>query len=120
MAKVLIIDDASFMRLSLKSMLERNGFEVVGEAENGEIGIIKYKEVSPDIVTMDVTMPKMDGVQTLKLIKEYDPKARVVMVTAMGQEQIVKQAVLSGAKSFIVKPFKEDRLVETLNKVLSL
>lgn len=120
MAKVLIIDDAAFMRLSLKSMLERNGFEVVGEAENGEIGVVKYKEVSPDIVTMDVTMPKMDGVQTLKLIKEYDPKARVVMVTAMGQEQIVKQAVLSGAKSFIVKPFKEDRLVETLKKVLSL
>lgn len=120
MAKVLIIDDAAFMRLSLKSMLERNGFEVVGEAENGEVGIVKYKEVSPDIVTMDVTMPKMDGVQTLKLIKEYDPKARVVMVTAMGQEQIVKQAVLSGAKSFIVKPFKEDRLVETLKKVLSL
>jgi len=120
MAKVLIIDDASFMRLSLKSMLERNGFEVVGEAENGEIGVVKYKEIKPDIVTMDVTMPKMDGVQTLKLIREYDPKARVVMVTAMGQEQIVKQAVLSGAKSFIVKPFKEDRLVETLNKVLSL
>lgn len=120
MAKVLIIDDAAFMRLSLKSMLERNGFEVVGEAENGEVGVVKYKEVSPDIVTMDVTMPKMDGVQTLKLIKEYDPKARVVMVTAMGQEQIVKQAVLSGAKSFIVKPFKEDRLVETLKKVLSL
>jgi two-component system chemotaxis response regulator CheY len=101
-------------------MLERNGFEVVGEAENGEIGVVKYKEIKPDIVTMDVTMPKMDGVQTLKLIREYDPKARVVMVTAMGQEQIVKQAVLSGAKSFIVKPFKEDRLVETLNKVLSL
>lgn len=120
MAKVLIIDDASFMRLSLKSMLERNGFEVVGEAENGEIGVVKYKEVKPDIVTMDVTMPKMDGVQTLKLIREYDPKARVVMVTAMGQEQIVKQAVLSGAKSFIVKPFKEDRLVETLKKVLAL
>lgn len=120
MAKVLIVDDAAFMRMSLKSMLERNGFEVVGEAENGEVGVVKYKEVKPDIVTMDVTMPKMDGVQTLKLIKEYDPKARVVMVTAMGQEQIVKQAVLSGAKSFIVKPFKEDRLVETLNKVLSL
>lgn len=120
MAKVLIIDDASFMRLSLKSMLERNGFEVVGEAENGEVGVVKYKEIKPDIVTMDVTMPKMDGVQTLKLIREFDPKARVVMVTAMGQEQIVKQAVLSGAKSFIVKPFKEDRLVETLNKVLSL
>lgn len=120
MAKVLIVDDAAFMRMSLKSMLERNGFEVVGEAENGEVGVAKYKEVKPDIVTMDVTMPKMDGVETLKLIKEYDPKARVVMVTAMGQEQIVKQAVLSGAKSFIVKPFKEDRLVETLKKVLSL
>lgn len=120
MAKVLIIDDASFMRLSLKSMLESNGFEVAGEAEDGEKGLLKYKEVNPDIVTMDVTMPKMDGVETLKQIIQYDPKAKIIMVTAMGQEQIVKKAVLSGAKSFIVKPFKEERLVETLNKVLAL
>ncbi|MFL0250190.1 response regulator [Clostridium neuense] len=120
MAKVLIIDDAAFMRMSLKSMLEKNGFEVVGEAENGEVGILKYKEVSPDLVTLDVTMPKMGGVETLKLIKEYDPKAKIVMVTAMGQEKIVKEAVISGAKSFIVKPFKEEKLVDTLNKVMAM
>lgn len=118
MTKVLIIDDAAFMRLSLREMLERNGFEIVGEAENGAMGVAKYSETNPDIVTMDVTMPKMDGVQTLKLIKQIDPEARVVMVTAMGQEGIVKEAVINGAKSFIVKPFKEERLVETLNKVM--
>ncbi|PJI08207.1 MULTISPECIES: response regulator [Clostridium] len=120
MARVLIVDDAAFMRLSMKSMLVKNGFEVVGEAENGEIGVIKYKELSPDIVTMDVTMPKLDGIQSLKLIKEYDSKAKVVMITAMGQGKTVKRAVLNGAKSFIVKPFDEAKLVETLNKVLSL
>lgn len=118
MSKVLIIDDAAFIRVSLKTMLEKNNFEVVGEAENGEIGVMKYKQLKPDVVTMDVTMPVMDGIEALKAIKEYDPNAKIVMITAMGQEAMVKKAVIGGAKSFIVKPFNEKKLVETLNKVL--
>lgn len=119
MPRVLIIDDAAFIRASLKTMLERNNFEVVGEAENGEMGIYKYKQLKPDIVTLDITMPVMDGIEVLKVIKEYDPKAKMVMVTAMGQEAMVKKAVINGAKSFIVKPFNEKKLVDTLNKVLT-
>lgn len=107
MSKVLIIDDAAFIRVSLKTMLEKNNFEVVGEAENGEVGVMKYKQLKPDVVTMDVTMPGMDGIEALKAIKEYDPNAKIVMVTAMGQEAMVKKAVIGGAKSFIVKPFNE-------------
>ncbi len=120
MKKVLIVDDAAFMRASIRLMLEKNGFEVVGEAENGLQGILKYKELNPDIVTMDITMPEMDGIGALKAIKQYDPKAKVIMVTAMGQEPVVMDAVVSGAKSFIVKPFKEELVVQTLNKVLAL
>lgn len=118
MAKVLIVDDAAFMRLSIRTMLERNGFEVVGEAENGVIGLKKYIQLKPDIVTLDITMPEMTGLEALKEIRKHDPKAKVVMVSAMGQEDMVKKAIMSGAKTFIVKPFKEERIVETLNKVL--
>ena len=118
MKKVLIVDDAAFMRLSIKSMLTRNGFEVVGEAENGLEGVLKYKELMPDIVTMDITMPKMEGIEALKYIKKIDANAKVVMVTAMGQESMVREAVISGAKSFIIKPFKEEQVVKTLKEVL--
>ncbi len=117
MKSVLIVDDAAFMRLALKTVLEKNGFEVVGEAENGAIGVRKYKELNPDIVTMDITMPVLDGVEALKQIKEIDNSAKVVMISAMGQESFVKKAVLSGAKGFIVKPYKEDYVVETLSKL---
>ena len=120
MKKVLIVDDAAFMRASIRMMLERNGFEVVGEAENGLVGINKYKELNPDVVTMDITMPEMGGIEALKAIKQYDPMAKVVMLSAMGQEPMVMDAVVSGAKSFIVKPFKEEIVVQTLNKVLTL
>lgn len=120
MKKVLVIDDAAFMRASIRIMLERNGFEVVGEAENGLSGINKYKELKPDVVTMDITMPEMGGIEALKAIKQYDPKAKVVMLSAMGQEPMVMDAVVSGARSFIVKPFKEELVVQTLNKVLAL
>ena len=120
MKKVLIVDDAAFMRLALKTMLEKNGFEVVGQAENGAMGVEKYKECAPDIVTMDITMPEMSGIEALKEIKQYDPRARVVIVSAMGQECLIKEAILSGAKYFIVKPFKEDHVVATLNKVAAL
>ena len=119
MKKVLIVDDAAFMRAAIKTILERNGFEVVGEAENGAIGVRKYQELRPDIVTMDITMPEMTGLEALKHIRSFDPDAKVVMITAMGQEHLVKEAILSGAKSFIVKPFKEDHVIQTLKNYRS-
>jgi two-component system, chemotaxis family, chemotaxis protein CheY len=117
MKNVLIVDDAAFMRLALKTMLEKHGYKIVGEAENGLVGIQKYKEVAPDVVTMDITMPEMGGIEALKAITKLDAKAKVVMVSAMGQEAMVKEAILSGAKYFIVKPFTEDIVIETLDKV---
>lgn len=120
MPKILIIDDTAFMRLAIKTMLEENGFDIIGEAENGEVGLIKYKETKPDIVTMDITMPVMDGIQSLKAILQYDPKAKVVMVSAMGQESMVKEAVMNGAKSFIIKPFKEEHVVKTLTQIAAM
>ena len=117
MAKVLIVDDAAFMRISIKNSLTKNGYEVVGEAENGKIGVEKYKELSPDIVTMDITMPELNGLDALKEIMKIDPAAKVVMVSAMGQEAMVRDAILSGAKGFIVKPFKEDGIIAAIKKL---
>ena len=117
MAKVLIVDDAAFMRISIKNMLTKNGYEVVGEAENGAIGVEMYKELKPDIVTMDITMPEMSGLEALKEITKSDPQAKVVMVSAMGQEAMVREAIVSGAKGFIVKPFKEDGIIAALKKL---
>lgn len=119
MIKVLIVDDAAFMRMAIRKVLEKNGFEVVGEAENGEVGIEKYKQCNPDVVTMDITMPEMTGIEALKEIRKFDSNAKVVMVSAMGQEALVREAILSGAKSFIVKPYKEEHIVQTLNNVAS-
>lgn len=119
MAKVLIVDDAAFMRLSIRTMLERNDFEIVGEAKDGLEAVQKYKELNPDIVTMDITMPKVTGVDALRVIMGYDPNAKIVMLSAMGQETMVKEAVLNGAKSFIVKPFKEEHLVKTLRNLIT-
>ncbi len=117
MKKVLIVDDAAFMRLSLRTILEQNGFDVVGEAENGVVAIDKYKELKPEVVTMDITMPEMDGVQALRAIKSIDSQAKVIMISALGQESHVKEAVMMGAKGFIVKPWKDDYLIETLKKL---
>ena len=117
MSKVLIIDDAAFMRISIKNMLTKNGYEVIGEAENGAIGVDMYKELKPDIVTMDITMPEMSGLEALKEINKIDPQAKVVMVSAMGQEAMVREAIVSGAKGFIVKPFKEDGIIAALKKL---
>jgi two-component system chemotaxis response regulator CheY len=114
--KVLIVDDASFIRASLKMMLERNGFEVVGEAENGTTALLKYNELKPDLVTMDITMPIMDGIAALKAIKQVDPQAKVVMISAMGQERFVKDAIVAGACGFILKPFNEEQVVRGLAK----
>lgn len=117
MKKVLIVDDTLFMRLSLKSILESNGFEVIGVAENGIEAIDKYKILSPDIVTMDITMLEMDGVQALNEIKRIDSNAKVVMISAMGQESIVRTAIMNGAKGFIVKPFKEESVIQSLSNI---
>ncbi len=117
MKKVLVVDDAAFMRVTIKNMLVKNGYEVVGEAENGKIAIHKYHELRPDIVTMDITMPEMDGLCALKTIIQLDPNANIVMMTAMGQQGMVKEAVVSGAKGFIVKPFKEETVLSALAKL---
>ena len=120
MKRVLIVDDAVFMRMAIKMILNGNGFEVIGEAENGAIAVEKYKELKPDIVTMDITMPEMTGLEALKEIREFDPEAKVIMVSAMGQEGMVRETIMLGAKSFIIKPFKNDHVIQTLNKVLAV
>ena len=120
MKKLLIVDDAAFMRLSIRNMLLKYDLEIVGEAVNGAIGVEMYKELRPDVVTMDITMPEMTGIEALKAIKIFDPQAKVIMVSAMGQEGVVKEAIISGAKTFIVKPFKEEFLYQTICKVLGI
>jgi len=117
MKRVLVVDDAAFMRVSIKNMLTKHGYEVIGEAENGKVAIQKFQELAPDIITMDITMPEMDGLASLKKILAINPSANVVMISAMGQESMVREAVLSGAKGFIVKPFKEDIIVSALNNL---
>ena len=119
MAKILIVDDATFMRMMLKDILVKNGHTIVGEATNGREALEKYQEVNPDLVTMDITMPEIDGLQGLKNIKAVDPDAKVVMCSAMGQQMMVIEAIQSGAKDFIVKPFQADRVLEAINKALS-
>ena len=117
MRRVMIVDDAAFMRFTIKHILEKNDFLLVEEADNGEDAIRKYKEAKPDIVTMDITMPQMNGIEALKAIKAYDPVAKIVMVSAMGQEEMVMEAIMNGAKSFLVKPFKEEQVVKTLKNI---
>ncbi len=117
--KILIVDDAAFMRMMVRDILTKNGFEVCGEANNGLEAIVKYKELKPDLVTMDITMPEMDGIAALKEIKKFDPQAKVIMCSAMGQQGMVIDAIQAGAKDFIVKPFQPDRVVEAIKKTLS-
>ena len=117
--RVLIVDDAAFMRMMLRDILSKNGFEIVGEAENGKIAVQMYEELKPDVVTMDITMPEMDGIAAVKEIKTTYPDAKVVMVSAMGQQAMVIEAIRSGAPDFIVKPFQPDRVLEALGKALS-
>ena len=118
MAKILIVDDAAFMRMMIKDILSKNGYEVVGEAENGAIAVNKYAEVKPDLVLMDITMPEKDGIQALKEIRSNDANAKVIMCSAMGQQAMVIEAIQSGAKDFIVKPFQADRVIEAVKKVV--
>ncbi|MCW5937116.1 MAG: response regulator [Fimbriimonadaceae bacterium] len=117
--RILITDDALFMRVTLKNILTQNGFEVVGEAANGNEAVKLYDELKPDLVTMDITMPEMDGLEALRQIRAKDPGAKVVMCTAMGQKNMVVEAIQSGAKDFIVKPFQAERVVEAITKQLA-
>ena len=115
---ILICDDAAFMRMMIKDILSKNGYNVVGEAENGAVAVEKYMELKPDLVLMDITMPEMDGIQALKKIKEKDSSACVIMCSAMGQQAMVIESIQSGAKDFIVKPFQADRVLEAVKKVV--
>ncbi|WML43712.1 response regulator [Neobacillus sp. PS3-40] len=117
--KILIVDDAAFMRMMIKDILSKNGYQVVGEAADGAQAIEKYKECAPDLVTMDITMPEMDGITALKEIKKVNPNVKVIMCSAMGQQAMVIDAIQAGARDFIVKPFQADRVLEAISKVLS-
>ena len=119
MAKnILICDDAAFMRMMIKDILTKNGYNVAGEAENGAKAVEKYNELKPDLVLMDITMPEMDGIAALKAIKASDAGATVIMCSAMGQQAMVIESITAGAKDFIVKPFQADRVLEAVKKVL--
>lgn len=115
---ILLVDDAAFMRMMIKDILVKNGYEVVGEAENGLKAVEKYKELKPNLVIMDITMPEMDGIEAVKEIKKMDSAASIIMCSAMGQQSMVIEAIQSGAKDFIVKPFQADRVIEAVKKVL--
>ncbi|HBV86004.1 response regulator [Desulfosporosinus sp.] len=117
-ATIMIVDDAAFMRMMLKDILLKNGFNVVGEAENGVMAVEKYKELQPNLTIMDITMPEMDGLQSVKEIRKLDSKARIIMCSAMGQQAMVIEAIQSGAKDFVVKPFQAERVVEAVTKAL--
>lgn len=118
MAKILTVDDAAFMRKVIKDTLSKAGYTEIYEAEDGAMAVEKYNELKPDLVLMDITMPNMDGLEALKAIRGSDPNANVVMCSAMGQESMVMDAVRSGAKDFIVKPFKPDRVLKTVSTIL--
>lgn len=118
MARVLIVDDAAFMRMMIKDILEKNGYEVCGEAQNGLVAVEMYNKEKPDIVTMDITMPDMDGIEAVKNIRASDPNAKIIMCSAMGQQSMVMDAIKAGAKDFIVKPFQADRVLEAVKKAI--
>lgn len=116
--RILVVDDAAFMRMMIRDILTKNGYEVCGEANDGAQAIEKFKELHPDLVTMDITMPEMDGIVALKEIKKIDPNSKVIMCSAMGQQAMVIDAIQAGAKDFIVKPFQADRVIEAIKKTL--
>ncbi len=118
MARVLIADDASFMRQMIREIIEADDFEVIGEASDGVEAVDRFKELQPDIVTMDIVMPRRSGIDAVRKILKLDPGARVVMCSALGQESLVAEALQAGASDFIVKPFKPDSVLETLRKVM--
>ena len=117
MAKILVVDDAAFMRMRCKKLLSQSGFDVI-EAATGAQAVEAYKESRPDVVLLDITMPDMDGLTALKELRKYDPEAKVAMVSAMGQQSVVMEALKSGARDFLVKPFDPDRVLATVRKML--
>ena len=117
--RVMIVDDALFMRNMLKDICVRAGFEVVAEADNGEVALELYREHRPELVTMDIVMPRRSGIEALQDIMAEDPRARVVMVSALGQDSLVLEAVEAGARDFIVKPFKEEKVIEVIRRVMA-
>ncbi len=114
----MVVDDAAFMRLMLKDILTQNGFSVVAEAANGVDAVDLYKKTKLNLVTMDITMPEMDGITAIKMIRDFDPDARIIVCSAMGQQAMVLEAIQSGAKDFIVKPFDADRVIDAVRKAL--
>ncbi len=116
--KILVVDDSSFMRMTLKDILQKADYEVVAEVGDAKTSIEKYKELSPDLITMDIVMPEEDGIHALKEIMNIDRKAKVIMVTAAGQEQLVVDAMSSGAKGYITKPFKPEDVISAVKKAL--
>ena len=117
--RVLIVDDAVVMRMMIKGILSKNGYEIVGEAQNGAEAVEKYRELVPDLVTMDMVMPEMDGISAVRQIVAGHPEARIIMCTSMGQQALVVEAIQAGAKSFITKPFQPPKILETIQKVLA-
>ncbi|MCX7772507.1 MAG: response regulator [Clostridia bacterium] len=118
MANILIVDDAAFMRMMIKDILSKNGYTVIGEAENGIKAVEKYKELNPDLVIMDITMPEMDGIQAVKQIKSLNGAAKIIMCSAMGHQAMVIESIQAGARDFIVKPFQAERVIEAVKKVV--
>lgn len=116
--RILIVDDATFMRMMLKDILKKNGFEIAGEVENGLRAVECYKEISPDLVLMDITMPELDGISAVRQIKDQDPNAKIIMCSAMGQQSMVLESIQAGARDFIIKPFQAERVIEAVNKCL--
>ncbi len=116
--RILVVDDAAFMRMMIKEILTKNGYEVIGEASDGLQALERFRELKPDLITMDITMPEMDGIQALKEIRAVDSSAKVIMCSAMGQQAMVIDAIQAGARDFIVKPFQADRVVEAIRKAL--
>ncbi|AEE91381.1 regulator of chemotaxis and motility [Tepidanaerobacter acetatoxydans Re1] len=119
MGGILIVDDAAFMRMMIKDILTKNGYEVSGEAENGAVAVKMYDELKPDLVIMDITMPEMDGIEAVKKIKAMDSSAKIIMCSAMGQQAMVIDAIQAGARDFVVKPFQPERVLEAVKKALS-
>ncbi len=116
--RILITDDALFMRVTLRNILSRHGYEICGEASTGKEAVALYSSVKPDLVTMDITMPEMDGITAVREIKRLDPQAKIIMCTAMGQKNMVLEAVAAGARDFIVKPFQPEKVVESVRKLI--
>jgi two-component system, chemotaxis family, chemotaxis protein CheY len=117
--KVLLVDDSAFMRTILKGILMKDPYELAGEAANGREAVECYKKLRPDLVTMDIVMPEMDGIEAVKAIRAFDPSARIIMVSAMGQQGMVIDAIQAGARDFIIKPFQPPRVLEAVKRVMS-